>query len=112
MAMGVVALVALVAVQLVATYSLLVGAGRSSTHVLQPDVAGTPESMDWHEKGGVKEEQVGSWPGSFSFFASLHTSLSLSLSLSPLELDSSSWVPTLSEAGSSSSPVLQGDFVS
>ncbi len=81
MAMGVVALVALVAVQLVVTYSLLVGAGRSSTHVLQPDVAGTPESMDWHEKGGVKEEQVGSWPGSFSFFASLHTSLSLLLSL-------------------------------
>jgi hypothetical protein len=104
MAMGVVALVALVAVQLVVTYSLLVGAGRSSTHVLQPDVAGTPESMDWHEKGGVKEEQVSSWPGNFSFFASLHTSLSLS----PLELDSSSWVPTLSEAGSSSSPVLQG----
>ncbi|CAK9865599.1 unnamed protein product [Sphagnum jensenii] len=63
MAMGVVALVALVAVQLVVTYSLLVGAGRSSTHVLQPDVARTPESMDWHEKGGVKEEQVGSWPG-------------------------------------------------
>ncbi len=40
------------------------------------------------------------------------TLLFLSLSLSPLELDSSSWAPTLSEAGSSSSPVLQGDFVS